>query len=52
MARFRCRQCNYVFEPKVRGRVPERCPYCSEFNTLMEEKSIFNDLNIDDQLPE
>ncbi len=50
MARFRCRQCNYIFKPKVKGRIPERCPYCSEFHTLMEEKSILNSLDIDETL--
>ena len=52
MASFRCRQCNYAFTPKVKERVPERCPYCSEFNTMMEEKSILDSLDIDDELEE
>jgi len=52
MARFRCKQCNYVFQPKVKGRIPERCPYCSNFNTLMEERSILDSMDIEDELEE
>ena len=38
-----------MFAPKVRDRLPERCPYCSEFNSLMEERSILDGLDIEDE---
>lgn len=52
MARFRCGNCNYVFEPKVKDKVPNRCPYCSVFGHLFEERSILDRLdkeNFDDE---
>ncbi|MBD3314070.1 hypothetical protein GF345_06515 [Candidatus Woesearchaeota archaeon] len=50
MVRFRCNNCNYVFTPKAKARIPERCPYCADRECLMEEKSILDSLDIDDEL--
>ncbi|MBU0615559.1 MAG: hypothetical protein KJ601_05680 [Nanoarchaeota archaeon] len=52
MVRFRCNNCNYVFTPKVRDKTPDRCPYCSEFKSLMEERSILDSVGIDDEMEE
>lgn len=49
MARYRCRNCNYSFAPKAKEKVPRRCPYCSEFDTLLEERSILDSLDINDE---
>lgn len=45
MTKYRCGNCNYVFEP--RGRVPGRCPYCSETGKLFKESSILDNMTAD-----
>lgn len=45
MARLRCGNCNYVFEPKIKSRMPEKCPYCDVGGNLFEEKSILDSLD-------
>ena len=47
MAKFRCSNCNYVFEPQVKERMPGRCPYCSNRGTLEEEKYALEDEGIE-----
>ena len=42
MVRFRCNNCNYSFTPKAQNRVPNRCPYCSDDRSLMEERSVLD----------
>jgi len=45
MTRLRCNNCGYSFESKVKGRTPNRCPYCGEFGKVIQEKSILDDLD-------
>ncbi|MFO8016717.1 MAG: hypothetical protein R6U32_06435 [Candidatus Woesearchaeota archaeon] len=40
MAKLRCGNCNYVFEPKS-GK-PNRCPYCAATGRMFEERSIID----------
>lgn len=47
MARFRCGNCNYSFEPKVKDKLPTRCPYCSTVGKLFEENSIIEKMDDD-----
>ena len=36
MVKLRCKECGYSFIPRSE-RLPSRCPYCAELNTLIEE---------------
>lgn len=45
MARLRCGNCNYVFEPKVKNRMPNKCPYCAVSGNIFEERSILDSLD-------
>lgn len=42
MVKYRCSNCNYVFEPKVKDRIPTRCPYCSTTGKLVSERSLLD----------
>ncbi len=35
--KYRCGNCNYVFIPKG-DRVPNRCPYCSKGNIMLDSQ--------------
>jgi phage FluMu protein Com len=37
--RYRCRNCNYLYELKEGKRVPKKCPYCSKDESLEKVKS-------------
>ncbi len=39
MPRYRCTNCNYVFELKPGKKIPKKCPYCAKENSLVPEKT-------------
>lgn len=47
MTRFRCGNCNYTFAPKIKGKVPSKCPYCSTDGRILEEDSSVERMDTD-----
>ncbi len=39
MAKYRCRNCNYLLDLRPGKRLPTKCPYCSKDGTLDPVKS-------------
>jgi predicted Zn-ribbon and HTH transcriptional regulator len=46
MKRFRCKNCTYDFDNKVKGKIdpPKVCPYCGEEDTVEVKKHIIEEL--------